>query len=451
MSSTIYALTTPLGKSGVAVVRVSGSAAKESLAALTGITEPEPRYAYFKKITHPETKAAIDEALVIYFKAPASFTGEDVVEYHLHGSIAVINSLLAVLQTQKQHRHAEAGEFTRRAFDNGKIDLTAAEAIADLIDAETEAQRAQAFEQVSGGLRSLYEGWAERLTKALAYIEANIDFVEEDDAVGALHKALPPLSDIAAAIQEHLKDARRGERLRHGLQVAVVGAANSGKSTLVNTLARRDVAIVSATAGTTRDILEVHLDIGGYPVILLDTAGLRPEDMLQDAQGQIEAEGIRRTRERATSADIKILMFDAAQLPALDPETMRLQDENSLLVLGRSKAASGSIPENLIITDAASGEGLQNLLQQLEAKIKTVLGTKTASPPPTRTRYKEALQECLAALGRAKTQAERGEQGDPALFAEDMRLAVRSIGRITGRVDVEDLLDIIFRDFCIGK
>ncbi len=443
MTETIYALATSPGRSGVAVVRVSGFNARRSLEALTACPAPAPRQIMLHTLKHPHTHQIIDQAIVVYFAAPASFTGEDVVEYHLHGSPAVVRLLLACLGRQEHHRLAQPGEFTRRAFENGKIDLTGAEAIADIINAETEFQHQQAMAQMGGALSALYEGWRHDLSRSLAHLEADIDFPDEDLPDGVAGQVVPVLQKLKGEIAAHLNDNRRGERLRDGIRIAVIGAPNAGKSSLVNALAQRDVAIVSDHAGTTRDVIEVHLDLGGYPVILADTAGLRPGQLQPDAQGAIESEGIRRAMERACQADLTILLFDGTQEP--DAPTLALRDERSVMVVNKSDlpTAGNALPDALAIS-VRRGKGFELLLQTLTHRIETLIGTREA-PSLTRQRHRDALEDCVSSLDRALAAR------DSELMAEDTRLAMRALGRITGRVDVEDLLDIIFRDFCIGK
>lgn len=445
MIETIYAPATPPGRSGVAVVRVSGPGALKSCHAVTAMDEQEPA---FNKMTlcticDPVSRETIDQALVVCFQAPSSFTGEDVVEYHLHGSPAVIDALLAVLAQQDSHRMAEPGEFTRRAFENGKLDLTEAEAVADLINAETQLQRQQALAQMGGALSALYERWADRLKTALAYIEAQIDFADEDLPDEMDQKIRPPLEKLQTDIENHLNDNHRGERLRSGINVAVIGAPNAGKSSLVNALARRDVAIVSEHAGTTRDIIEVHLDLGGYPVIVADTAGLRPEQLGEGAQDSIESEGIKRALKKAEEADIRLLLFDVTE-PEKDEHTAGLDGDYGLVVYNKSDMAPEKKPEDGLLVSAKNGTGMDALIKALLAAIKTMVGSSEA-PALTRKRHREALIACREALARALAAPEA------ALMAEDVRLAMRALGRITGRVDVEDVLDVIFRDFCIGK
>ncbi len=436
---TIYALATPPGKSAVAIVRVSGPFAHLSLMKLAPQQRlPKSRQACVRSIFTSKGDK-IDDALVLIFAAPNSFTGENIVEYQLHGGWSVVQSLLQQLSQQENHRMALPGEFTRRAFENGKLDLTEAEAIADLIDAETELQRIQALGQLSGSLERMYERWKIRLSHTLALMEADLDFSDQDLPEDILLQVQPDISDLAEEISAHLDDNRRGERMRNGFNLVILGAPNAGKSSLLNALSQRDVAIISPLAGTTRDILETHLDIGGYPVILADTAGLRSETP-SDEQGLIEAQGIDRARNRAENADIKILLFDA--IAGRDTETYALRDQNSIIVYNKTDVTSA--PDDGIAISALTGQGLENLLQQIVQQIESIMGGRT-SPALTRTRHREALAKTKEALIRSAN-AEL-----PELAAEDLRLAIRHLGSITGRVDVEDLLDMIFRDFCIGK
>ena len=329
-----------------------------------------------------------------------------------------------------------------------------AEAVADLIHAETEAQKQLALNQMGGALSALYQGWAERLVRALAYAEAQIDFSEEDlpEEEVASH-IRPELLSVGEEMKAHLDDGHRGERLRDGIRIAVIGSPNAGKSSLVNALAKRDVAIVFDMAGTTRDVLEVHLDLNGYPVTLYDTAGLRPEQLGGDAQDRIEAEGIRRALEKAREADFKILLFDGTE-PVLHPRTLALNDDNALIVINKIDIADDTkthlgrdaYPADAIRISTKTGEGLSGLLANVSRETSRLFEAGLDRPSLTRARHREALEEAQAALHRALA-----GMATPDMVAEDIRLAVRALGRITGRVDVEDLLDIIFRDFCIGK
>lgn len=447
-SDTIYALSTPWGMSGVAVVRVSGPQARAGLAALTGKDAPAARQAHFLKLKDPADQHLIDHALVLAFQGPHSFTGEDIVEYQIHGGVAVINDMLRVLARLPQHRMAEPGEFTRRAFENGKMDLTAAEGIGDLIHAETEAQKEQALAQMEGSLAKLYDEWAHRLTRALAHLEADLDFPDEDLPDGVAHAVTPQLEAFIQQLDAHLQDNRRGERLRDGIHVVVIGAPNAGKSSLVNALAQRDVAIVSEHAGTTRDIIEAHLNIGGFPVILSDTAGLRPDQIGSEGQDSIEGEGIRRALQRAEQADIRVLVFDASLLPQMDHHTVKLIGDHTIVVFNKADQFRGDAAayhaHKPLWLSTQNGEGLESLTRELLQQMQVMIG-KRDTPSLTRARHRTALEDCRVSLVRAL------QAPLPELMAEDVRLALRALGRITGRVDVEDLLDVIFRDFCIGK
>ena len=448
---TIFALASARGPaSGVAIIRTSGPAAFESLQALTGKPLPPLRKAVLSTLKDPVSRGTVDTALILTFKAPHSFTGEDIVEYHVHGGPAVIQHLLDTLSRQPAHRMAEPGEFTRRAFQNGKMDLTEAEGLADLIHAETELQKAQALSQMNGALATLYDGWRDKLTRILAHVEADLEFPDEDLPEGILPKLTPEIETLANAINSHLSDNRRGERLRGGIKIAVIGAPNAGKSSLVNALTQREVAIVSALPGTTRDIIETHLDIGGYPVILSDTAGLRPEQLEESGPADtlshdaIESEGIRRALTRAREADIKILLYDGTQ-EDIDPHTQALEDETALIVINKAdENLRLNHPSNPLKSSAKTGSGFPEFLAALESKIAALIG-KDESPALTRPRHRAALEDCRECLSRALTAPL------PELAAEDLRLSIRALGRLTGRVDVEDLLDVIFRDFCIGK
>jgi tRNA modification GTPase len=441
VSETIFALASAPGRAGIAIVRVSGVDAYKSMQALTGKGIP-PREAALCVLKDPASKSIIDRAVVVFFKGPHSYTGEDTAEYNIHGGKAVLDSLLAVLSKQKNHRMAEPGEFTRRAFENGKLDLTEAEAVADLINAETEAQKIQALSQMEGALSRLYQDWTHRLKTNLAHLEADIEFPDEDLPGGITAEMKTALLPLLSEISNHLSDNRRGERLRDGIQVAVIGAPNAGKSSLVNALAHRDIAIVSDMPGTTRDVIEAHLDVGGYPVILADTAGLRPAQLNATGHDAIESEGMRRAKNRAKEADIKILLFDAGA--EADKETLALKDEKSIVVFNKIDTGPSKQEKSALYISAQTGEGLDVLLNEILKLIKAMMG-RADVPSLTRARHRKALEEARDSLNRAINAKL------PELMAEDMRLSMRAIGRITGKVDVEDLLDVIFRDFCIGK
>jgi tRNA modification GTPase len=428
---TIYALASAPGRAGVAVVRVSGPNADAALAALTKGPAVSDRKPVIRSLYSILNGDRIDEALILRFAAPRSYTGENIVEFQVHGGQAVIAALLSSLADIPGLRHAEAGEFTRRAVLNGRIDLTQAEAIADLVAAETEAQRRQALTQFDGRLGSLYEDWRTRLIRAAAWIEAGIDFAEEDIPDTGAH-IRDALGRIAGEIRSHLDDGRRGEILRDGFQVAIIGPPNAGKSSLLNALVRRDVAIVSPIPGTTRDVIEVRLDLQGYPVILADTAGLR------ESADAIEEEGMRRAQARAAAADLKLLVQDAT-LGAREPG----EGEKTLTVWNKADLVADRTRPGLWVS-AKTGEGLPELIAALASAAASNLG-RSEAPIITRVRYRDALGEALRSLEEAQAASE------PELSAEHVRLALRAIGRITGRVDLDDLLDVVFREFCIGK
>jgi len=449
MSDTIYALASGTGRSGVAVVRISGPRAGGALRSLGGRELPSPRVASLLRLRHPASGDILDDALVLWFIAPASFTGEDVVELHVHGGPAVVEGVLAALSALGGLRLAEAGEFTRRAFENAKLDLTQVEGLADLIEAETEAQKKQALRQSEGELGRLYDGWRESLVRALAHFEAELDFSDEelpDDLHEHLMDGVRVLYD---AIQAHLIDGRRGERLREGVRLAIIGPPNAGKSSLMNALARRDAAIVSDVAGTTRDVVEVHLNLGGYPLLVADTAGLR------ESGDAIEQEGVRRARQWAEGADLKLAVFDGAVLPNLDSSTRSLLEAGTLVAINKSDVASADFPDQIdghpvLRLSISTGDGLDGLVLRLEEMVAERCRVGTDGPAPTRARHREALMRTVQALDRFLVR-DNAEHLGAELEAEDLRMAARELGRITGRVDVEDLLDVIFRDFCIGK
>jgi tRNA modification GTPase len=399
---------------------------------------PPPQVAQRRRLVDPHSAEVLDEGLILWFPAPRSATGEDVAELHLHGSRAVLAAVMQAL-ARLGLRLAEPGEFTRRAFLNGKLDLLQAEAIADLAAAETEAQRRQALRQLGGELGDVYRVWRDRLTRILAHLEAAIDFPDEDLPPEIEDRLLGETERLVAEIERHLADGHRGERLRDGIDVAIVGPPNAGKSSLLNRIARRDVAITSPVPGTTRDVIEVAIDLGGYPVVLADTAGLR------DSADAIEQEGKRRAVKRAEQAEIRLFVFDIAQ-PADAAGASPWPGADTILVANKidlAPAADADLSPPALPVSALTGEGIDTLL--------TVLGERVAqthrieAPVLTRARHRQALEEAAAALRRSFSAAL------PELRAEDLRLALRSLGRITGAVDVEDLLDVIFRDFCIGK
>jgi tRNA modification GTPase len=432
MNPTIFALASAPGRAGVAVVRLSGPEAGPIAQSLAGPLPP-PRQAVLRRLK--AGAAEIDHALLLWFEGPGSFTGEDVAEFHVHGGRAVREALFGALAGLGA-RVAEPGEFSRRAVENGKLDLTQAEAIADLVDAETPAQLRQALRQHDGALADLYEGWRGRLLAALGRAEAAIDFADDGVGESEFAAARGAASEIAEEIQGHMDDAGRGESLREGLRLTILGPPNAGKSTLINALARRDVAIVSDTPGTTRDVIEVRLNLGGYLLQVADTAGVR------ETKDAIEAEGVRRALSHAAGG-LTLLLLDGSQSEpraGLPPDL----PEPDLIVW--NKADLGFTREGLCIS-LKTGEGLSMLQAMLQQKVQHKLESPGGAPLLTRPRHRQALGEALQALHHGmQAPADR-----PELLAEDLRLAMRAIGRITGRVDVEELLDFVFRDFCIGK
>jgi tRNA modification GTPase len=435
---TIYAPATAAGRAAIAIIRLSGPAAGAALVALCGAL-PLPRVARHVRLVDPTSGEPIDDGLALWFTGPRSVTGEDVAELHVHGSRAVLAAIIAALRRHGL-RLAEPGEFTRRAFLNGKLDLTQAEAIADLTAAETEAQRRQALRQLDGRLGALYRGWSERLLRLLAHLEAAIDFPDEDLPPEIEARVATDTQLLAREIAAHLADGNCGERLRDGIAVAILGPPNAGKSSLLNQLARREAAITSPVAGTTRDVIEVAVDLAGYPVVLADTAGLR------DSADLIEQEGLRRALARAEAADLRLFVFDATrpedaagaeQWPG--PDTLVVANKSDLM----PKPSPALRGEGALSVSALTGAGIGDLVAVLAGRIAERYDG--AAPVLTRARHREALEIAEDALHRSLAAPL------PELRAEDLRLAWRSLGHITGRVDVEDLLDVIFADFCLGK
>lgn len=420
-------------------MRLSGPQAGDILAALlvNGVLPP-PRQASLRKLVTADGEV-FDQALVLWFPGPASFTGEDCVELHLHGGAAVIDGAIAAIESAGGTL-AQAGEFTRRAFENDKLDLTEAEGLADLIEAETEGQRTQALAQMSGSLKHLYEGWRDSLIDVLASIEGEIDFPDEADVPDALsHRAYQPLSVLLLSIEEHLADGRRGERVRNGFSIALIGAPNAGKSSLLNRLAGREAAIVTDIPGTTRDIVEVRLTMAGFPVVISDTAGLR------EAVDAIEAEGVRRALDRAEHADLRVGVADARSEAELLDMNGRLLD-GDLLVLNKLDLVRGEGIGSGFRVSANTGEGIDALEQRIEAIVRERLSAREL-PALSRARHRRAVETAHAALLRCRLRLADA----PELAGEDARLAVRALESLTGRVDVEDILDRVFSQFCIGK
>lgn len=429
---TIVALSSAPGKAGVAVVRISGSRVRFVLETVAGAI-PEPRVATLRRLQDADG-AAVDTALVLFFAAPASFTGEDVAELHVHGSRAVLARLLGILTALPGVRLAEAGEFTRRAFEAGKLDLAAVEGLADLIDSETEWQRQQALRQMDGALSSFAAGWRRSLIEAMSLLAAELDFSDEGDVSGPLQEqALGLAGEVLTSLREAIGGFAMGERVREGFVVVLAGPPNAGKSSLLNALARRDVAIVSPIAGTTRDTLEVRLDLAGLPVILIDTAGLR------DSMDPIEAEGVRRARALVARADLVL------SLRGFDSDPYRVESEAELLrVATKADLPGAALPDERAIS-VRTGAGLTGLLAEIVARLQQMGAGEPALL--TRERHRVAVAEAIMALERAVM----ARHGQAELLAEDIRFAVVALERLVGRVDVEDVLDRLFVGFCIGK
>lgn len=442
MTDTIFAPATAPGRAALAVLRLSGPLTGKTVAALAGAL-PAPRRASLRRI-RGAGGAVIDEALILWFPAPASYTGEDCAELHLHGGLAVVEATVGALAALGL-RLAEPGEFTRRAFQNGRLDLAQAEAVADLVDAETAGQARQALDQLGGGLSRRYDAWRELLIESLAVLEAAVDFPDEDLPEDVAARARPHLRELLGELEAALADADRGRRVREGFRIALIGAPNAGKSSLLNTLAGREAAIVTATPGTTRDVIEVPLVLAGYKVLLADTAGVR------DTVEAIEAEGVRRARAWAEDADLRLWVVDASESAGHWREASDLARPGDLLVLNKSDLARGA--DALAASDGdletlslsvMSDADMAALRAWLETKVVTTL-SGAEFPAATRLRHAESLTEAADRVARALDQAE------PELAAEDVRLAARALERVSGRVDPEAVLDRVFSSFCIGK
>ncbi|MFO0388102.1 MAG: tRNA uridine-5-carboxymethylaminomethyl(34) synthesis GTPase MnmE [Alphaproteobacteria bacterium] len=442
-TDTIFALATPYAKSGVAIIRISGKQALAALSALSGKQDFAHAEAFFKAF-HDGAGTLIDKGLAIYFASPRSFTGEDTAEFHLHGSPAVIKHMLETLAGIEGLRLAEAGEFTRRAYLNGKMDLLEAEGLADLIDSETLAQKNQAMRQMGGEASKRYSAMREQVIRVLALLEAYIDFPDEDIPESVLTGLTEEVAYAKTHIEGILNDNRRGERLRDGFYVVICGAPNAGKSSLINILSGREAAIVSHHAGTTRDAIEITMDLGGFPVILTDTAGIR------ETSDEIEGEGVRRALKRAGDADLKLVLFDAGALPSLDAESLKLVDEKTLVVITKCDAHKDakkhilSFNNNILYISSQTGEGVNALLEQLKQRVS---GGAAASEAAliTRSRHRAQLEQALAHLNRFSVELPL------EIACEELRQAAGAIGKITGKIQVDDVLDVIFKQFCIGK
>lgn len=443
-NDTIFALSSAPGRAGVSVFRVSGPGARESLEKLSRKKAPSPRYASLRKL-YDRNGDIIDEALVLWLPAPKSFTGEDCAEFQGHGSPAIIEAMAQVF-ADIGLRQAEPGEFTRRAFENGKMDLTEAEGLADLIDAETEGQRKQALRQMQGGLRELYETWRESLLDALAQIEGEIDFPDEEDVPDSLsHKAYPHISSVIESMSRSLSVADRGEAIRHGVDIAIIGKPNAGKSTLLNALAGREAAIVSSEAGTTRDIVSIYTVLSGLQVRLSDTAGLR------ETENVIEAEGVKRAIKLANDADMRIGVIDSSDLGALSQLTKELRDDD-ILVFSKSDLTH-NVAHNVsretyktLSVNANSKADITKLHDLLEAEIlsRFAVGDEAGL---TRARHRDCVQRSLTALERAIEKLGFA----PELAGDDIRSALQAVKELAGETDIESVFDRIFSRFCVGK
>jgi tRNA modification GTPase len=442
---TIYALSSGPGVSGIAIVRISGKDAAKVIRMLTGKELPKPRLATLRKICKINTSELIDEGIILWFPEPESYTGEDMAEIQVHGSKAVVDALHSSISEIENCRLAEPGEFTKLAFQNGKINLLKAESIADLISSETEIQRKQAIKIMDGKSADQFNFLREELLKILSHVEAKIDFPDEDLPKGILNQIKNSSSKVIKKIEKILNDQKVGERIREGFKIAILGPTNAGKSSLINHLSNRDVAIVSEIAGTTRDVIETHLNIDGYPVVLSDTAGIR------DSKDEIEKKGIKLSLNRAEEADLKLVVVDAKSLDFTNV-LKGLLDKNAILVINKSDLLEKEIDSEIKKINHVLISVKENKnIEQLIAKIKNNLKNKFITTDDiliTRERHRQHLEQCLDHL---KSFNKKNEDEDFDKAAEDLRLATRHLGMIVGKVDVEEILGSIFNDFCIGK
>jgi len=442
---TIYALSSGPGISGVAIIRISGSEASEVIRLLTGVEIPKPRMATLRKINNINTSELIDEGIIIWFPGPESYTGEDLVEIHVHGSKAVVMAVQNEIAKIKNCRLAEPGEFTKIAFQNGKINLLKAESIGDLISAETEIQRLQAVKIMKGKSSKKFNQLRDKLLKILSFVEAKIDFPEEDLPEANIKKIKQDSTNVFNEIKKILDDQKVGEIIREGFKIAIVGPTNAGKSSLLNNLSNREVAIVSEIAGTTRDVIEVHLNIDGYPVIISDTAGIR------NSKDEIEKKGIKLSLNKAENADLKLLVVDAKNID-LSGFLNDLIKNNSILVVNKSDLLKEKLDPEITKLDHVLISLKENSnIDKLILKIKNNIKNKFISDEDiliTRERHRQHLVLCADYL---KSFSEKNDKRDFDKAAEDLRLATRQLGMIVGKVDVEEILGSIFNDFCIGK
>ena len=442
---TIYALSTGPGISGVAIIRISGSEALKVIKSLTGKEIPVPRVATLRKINNINTSELIDEGLILWFPGPQSYTGEDMVEIHIHGGKAVVEALLNTLSNIKECRLADPGEFTKLAFQNSKINLLKAESIADLISAETEIQRLQAVKMMKGKSSEKFNDLREKLLKILSFVEAKIDFPEEDLPEENLKKIKEDSSNVLNEIKKILNDQKVGEIIREGFKIAIVGPTNAGKSSLLNNLSKREVAIVSEIAGTTRDVVETHLNIDGYPVIISDTAGIR------ESKDEIEKKGIKLSLKKAENADLKLVVVDAKSID-LSGFLNDLLKKDAILVVNKSDLLKKKLDSEISKFNHVLISLKDNLnIDKLILKIKNNLENKFISEEDiliTRERHRQHLLQCVDHLNNF---SDKNDKKDFDKGAEDLRLATRQLGMIVGKVDVEEILGSIFNDFCIGK
>ena len=442
---TIYSLSSGPGISGVAVVRISGQETSKAIQLLTGKSVPKPRVATLRKINKTNSSELIDEGIILWFPGPKSYTGEDMAEIQVHGSKAVIDALHTSISDIENCRLAEPGEFTKIAFQNGKINLLKAESIADLISSETEIQRQQAIKIMNGKSAEQFNFLREKLLKILSHVEAKIDFPDEDLPNDILKGIKKSSDEVLINIEKILDDQKVGERIREGFKIAIIGPTNAGKSSLLNHLSNRDVAIVSEIAGTTRDVIETHLNIDGYPVIVSDTAGIR------ESKNEIEKKGIKLSLIRAEEADLKLVVVDAKNLDFTDI-LKDLLDKNAILVINKSDLIDGEIDPEIKKLNHVLISIKKNLnIDKLILKIKNNLKNKFITSDDiliTRERHRQHLEQCLEHL---KNFNKKNEVEDFDKAAEDLRLASRHLGMIVGKVDVEEILGSIFNDFCIGK
>ena len=442
---TIYALSSGPGVSGVAIVRISGPEASEIIKSLTGKEIPSPRIATLRKINNINTSELIDEGIILWFPGPESYTGEDMAEIHIHGGKAVIQALLNTISKIKNCRLAEPGEFTKLAFQNGKINLLKAESIADLISAETEIQRLQAIKIMKGKSSEKFNELRDKLLKILSFVEAKIDFPEEDLPDENIKKIKKDSNDVLVEIKKILNDQKVGEIIREGFKIAIVGPTNAGKSSLLNNLSKREVAIVSETAGTTRDVIETHLNIDGYPVIISDTAGIR------NSKDEIEKKGIKLSLIKAENADLKLVVIDAKSVD-LSGFLSDLLKKNAILVVNKSDLLDGELNSEItkqdhILISLKNNHNIEKLIMKIKDKLKNEFISE-GDILITRERHRQHLIQCVEYLNNF---SEKNDKKDFDKAAEDLRLATRHLGMIVGKVDVEEILGSIFNDFCIGK